>query len=57
VEEIFPEIDRVILLNHGRIMRDGRKRQVLTSRHLSAMFEAPVRVRQRRGYYTAVSGE
>ncbi|MHB8067935.1 MAG: ABC transporter ATP-binding protein [Desulfobaccales bacterium] len=57
VEEIFPEIDRVILLHQGRIMYDGRKRQVLTSRHMSAMFGAPVRVRHSRGYYTAVSGE
>lgn len=57
VEEIFPEIGRVILLHQGRIMRDGRKREVLTSRHLSAMFGAPIRVRHSRGSYTAVSGE
>jgi len=57
VEEIFPEIDRVILLNQGRILHDGRKREVLTSRRLSAMFGAPIRVRQSRGYYTATSGE
>ncbi len=57
VEEIFPEIDRVILLHNGRIMLDGPKRQVLTSAHLSAMFGAPIRVRQHHGYYTAASGE
>ena len=57
VEEIFPEIDRVILLNHGRILYDGRKREVLTSRHLSSMFGAAIRVRQSHGYYTATSGE
>jgi iron complex transport system ATP-binding protein len=57
VEEIFPEIDRVILLNHGRILHDGRKQEVLTSRHLSSMFGAAIRVRQGRGYYTAASGE
>ena len=57
VEEIFPEIDRVILLKQGRIICDGRKREVLTSRHLSAMFGAPIRVRQSHGYYSAVSGE
>lgn len=57
VEEIFPEVERVILLNHGRILHDGRKREVLTSRRLSAMFGASIRVRQSRGYYTAVSGE
>jgi iron complex transport system ATP-binding protein len=56
VEEIFPEIDRVILLNQGRILHDGPKREVLTSRRLSSLFGAPIRVRQSRGYYTAVSG-
>ncbi len=57
VEEIFPEIDRVILLQHGRILLDGPKRQVLTSRHLSTLFGAPVQVRQSHGYYTAASTE
>jgi len=55
VEEIFPEIHRVILLQEGRILHDGRKRQVLTSRRLSALFGAPVKVRQSHGYYTALS--
>ncbi len=57
VEEIFPEIDRVILLQHGRILLDGRKREVLTSHHLSAMFGAPIKVQESNGYYTAASGE
>ena len=57
VEEVFPEIDRVILLKQGRIMLAGRKREVLTSQHLSAMFGAPIRVQESNGYYTAVSGE
>jgi len=55
IEEIFPEINRVILLQHGRVLRDGPKGEVLTSRNLSAMFEAPVGVRQLTGYYTATS--
>jgi iron complex transport system ATP-binding protein len=57
VEEIFPEIDRVILLQHGRILLDGPKPEVLTSRHLSTLFGAPVQVRESQGYYTAASGE
>ena len=57
VEEIFPEIDRVILLKQGRIMLDGRKRQVLTSHNLSAMFGAPIQVQENNGFYTAASGE
>jgi len=56
VEEIFPEIGRVILLQHGRMLLDGPKRAVLTSRRLSALFGAPVKVRKRHGYYTAACG-
>ena len=55
VEEIFPEIGRVILLDQGRIRSDGPKGKVLTSRSLSSLFDAPIKVRQSRGYYTAVS--
>jgi iron complex transport system ATP-binding protein len=53
IEEIFPEINRVILLNHGRVLLDGSKREVLTSHHLSSMFEGPVTVRQSNGFFTA----
>jgi iron complex transport system ATP-binding protein len=55
IEEIFPEINRVILLRHGRILLDGPKPEVLTSRHLSEMFEGPVTVQETKGYYTAMS--
>jgi iron complex transport system ATP-binding protein len=55
IEEIFPEINRVILLQHGRLLLDGPKPRVLTSRHLSAMFEGPVTVRETNGYSTAMS--
>lgn len=53
IEEIFPEIKRVILLNHGRVLLDGSKKDVLTSGHLSTMYEGPVTVRQINGYFTA----
>ncbi len=55
IEEIFPEINRVTLLQRGRVLRDGPKDEVLTSGNLSAMFEAPIKVRQINGYYTATS--
>jgi iron complex transport system ATP-binding protein len=57
VEEIFPEIDRVILLQQGRILLDGPKQAALTSRRLSAMFGAPIMVQESNGYYTACSGD
>ena len=55
IEEIFPEINRVVLLQHGRIMLDGPKPEVLTSPNLTAMFEGPVAVKETNGYYTARS--
>jgi iron complex transport system ATP-binding protein len=56
IEEIFPEIHRVILLCQGRLLLDGPKSQVLTSPHLSALFEGPVTVHETNGYHTAMSG-
>jgi iron complex transport system ATP-binding protein len=56
VEEIFPEINRVILLKQGRILLDSSKKEALTSEHLSALFEAPITVHQHHGYYSAVCG-
>jgi len=51
VDEIIPEIDRVILLKRGRIAHDGAKSQVLTAARLSDAFEAPVSVERRHDYY------
>jgi iron complex transport system ATP-binding protein len=55
LEEIFPEIQRVILLQRGRVLLAGPKGEVLTSRNLSALFEAPIQVQETNGYYSAVS--
>ena len=56
VEEIFPEINRAILLKQGRVLLDGDKKNTLTSEHLSTLFEAPITVHQHHGYYSAVCG-
>jgi iron complex transport system ATP-binding protein len=49
--DIIPEIDRVILLQDGRIARDGKKKEVLTSASLSGLFGVPVEVAERNGFY------
>ena len=49
----MPEIDRVILLRHGRIAADGPKAVILTPEHLSRVFEAPLRIDQAGGFYFA----
>jgi iron complex transport system ATP-binding protein len=56
VEEIIPEIDRVILLSHGRIVGDGPKAAMLSGDALSRAFDGPMAVEQRDGYYWARSG-
>jgi iron complex transport system ATP-binding protein len=53
VDEIIPEIDRVVLLKRGRIAADGPKREVLTASALGDAFEAPVAVDCAQGYYRA----
>jgi iron complex transport system ATP-binding protein len=51
VDEIIPEIGRVVLLKRGRIAFDGPKAQALSSSRLSDAFEAPLVVEQAAGYY------
>ncbi len=44
LEDIIPEVERVILLQDGRIFLDGDKDDVLTDENLSALFGVEVRV-------------
>ena len=53
VEEIVPEIERVVLLRHGRIAADGQKAAILTPEHLSRVFDAPLQIEQAGGFYFA----
>ncbi len=53
IEEILPEIGRVILMKGGKVFRDGPKQDVLTAPNLTTLFDAPVHVREEAGYYTA----
>jgi iron complex transport system ATP-binding protein len=56
-EEIVPEINRVILLQDGRIVADGDKPAVLTGERLSALFGLPITVELAGGYYYARPSE
>ena len=51
VDEIIPEIGRVLLLRRGRIARDGAKEEVLTAEHLSDAFDAALAVEPAGGYF------
>jgi iron complex transport system ATP-binding protein len=53
VEEILPEIEQVVLLRNGRILRQGHKADVLTSAQLSEAFGLPIQVQPHGDYYQA----
>jgi iron complex transport system ATP-binding protein len=53
VEEIIPEIERVILVKDGKVFRDGSKSSVLTSSNLSALFDENICLRKSGEYYAA----
>jgi iron complex transport system ATP-binding protein len=51
--EIPPEVERVLLLKDGRVLRDGDKTSVLTETNLSLLFGCPVALAQANGWYQA----
>ncbi|MDH4065283.1 MAG: ATP-binding cassette domain-containing protein [Acidobacteriota bacterium] len=51
IDEIFPEIGRVILLKDGRIIDDGPSSRVLPGPGVAEAFGGPVRVTSEDGYY------
>jgi ABC-type hemin transport system ATPase subunit len=51
-----PEIQRVVLLRHGRITAAGATADVLTAARLTHLFESPVAIEQEEGYYYARPG-
>jgi iron complex transport system ATP-binding protein len=51
--DIVPEIDRVVLLREGRVFFDGPKVDALSPEALGALYDTPVEVDQRGGYFHA----
>lgn len=56
LNEIPPEVDRIVLLQRGRIVADGPKKMVLKGELLSQVYETQVRVAEIDGYYLAYPG-
>ena len=54
LEEIIPEIDRVILLRAGTVRADANRATALTSESLSAVFGGVLKVRQEGDCYFAM---
>jgi iron complex transport system ATP-binding protein len=58
VDEIIPEIGRVVLLRNGGVACDGPPAEVLTAARLGAVFGAGVRVERSGAYYhVTLAGE
>ncbi len=51
LSDLIPEIERVILMRQGRIVADGPKRKILTSKRLSELFGLNVDLVERDGHY------
>jgi len=49
--DIVPEIQRVVLLNRGRVVADGPKQEILQVERLAALFGVDVEMAQRDGHY------
>lgn len=49
--DIVPEIQRVVLMNQGRVVADGLKEEILKVDRLSALFGVPVELSRRDGNY------
>ncbi len=51
LDDIIPEIERVVLMRSGRLLQDGPKADVLTAANLGKLFGLPVTLARRDGYY------
>ena len=56
IHEIPPEITRAILLKEAKVIDDGDKVKVLTSKSLSKLFDRPIKIIQENGFYQALPG-
>jgi iron complex transport system ATP-binding protein len=53
IQDIIPQINRVILMRKGRFYKDGPKSTIITSRNISGLFKVPVRIKKEKGHYYA----
>jgi iron complex transport system ATP-binding protein len=54
LEEIPANTDRVILMKQGRLLADGPKKKMLTSKMISELYDLPVKVVEHDGLYHAL---
>lgn len=55
--EITPQFSRVLLLKSGSVLADGSRERVLTSKNLSKLFDFPLSVSSKNGFFSVVPAE
>mgnify|MGYP000872161239 FL=1 len=53
LSEIIPAINRIVVMQHGKIVADGSKQEVLNERLLSEVYQTRVFIDEREGLYSA----
>lgn len=51
IDEIIPEIERVVLIRQGQVVADGPKSEILTSAKLSELYHTDLQVTEQSGWY------
>jgi iron complex transport system ATP-binding protein len=54
LQDVIPEIKRVVLIREGKVFMDGKKGDILTDANLSELFSLSVKVLEKGGYYQAL---
>ncbi len=54
LEEIVPEINRVVLIKQGRVFADGDKTATLTSQKISRLYDLPLTVNHQDQHYWVI---
>lgn len=52
VQEIIPEIERIIFLKDGKILADGNKKELMTSENLSRLYDTDIELSENKGFYS-----
>ena len=54
LQDVIPEIKRVVLIREGKVFMDWKKVDILTDANLSELFSLSVKVFEKGGYYQAL---
>lgn len=55
-EDIVPEVNRIVLIKDARMLADGPKERLLADAPMSELFEVPLHVDEREGWYSLRGG-